>query len=248
MIAILIGLTIWVASVNASATTIRDTSVRIYNLEKSGGGSGVIFKSFKTGSYILTNAHICSIVNTGGVVLLNSGDVLLITHFKLYKTHDLCLIRVGRDLKINTQLAKKIPIAGLNVKVSGHPNLLPHIVTKGSISDRMIITLNYRHGVLIYESVLLSNLIMPGSSGSAVFNSDNKIVGLVFAGETRGLSFGHSVPLESLRHFILNHRKYEWVEVIKHEKPVCVEIVKDKKFRFIMPYIALKGGKHGCRR
>jgi S1-C subfamily serine protease len=211
-----------------------DTSVRVYNLEMNSGGTGSIFRSYKNASHILTNKHVCALIKPGGYVNYKNKDYI-ITHYKEYKRHDLCLVRINKGLKISLNISQTISKVSQTVYVSGHPNLLPHIVTKGHISDNMdiqIITGNrpcnkkeiiedparcsFFGGMPIIEvseSTVVSNLIKPGSSGSAVFNSAGELVGVVYAGSGRGFSHGFIVPHIYLLYFVQNAHRQSWVRV-----------------------------------
>jgi S1-C subfamily serine protease len=60
--------------------------------------------------------------------------------------------------------------------------------------------------IVTYNSTLVTGLIMPGSSGSAVFNKDGEISALIFAG-AQGLSYGFVVPYEYVRDFVTTELK-----------------------------------------
>jgi len=217
--------------------TIKDfhnTSVRIYNLEENSGGSGSVYRSYKNASYILTNKHICRLIEPGGLVEHN-GVKFLITHYKKFPQHDLCLIRIPVNLQINLQIANTLSETSDIAIVSGHPNLLPHILTKGHLSDRMDIQLitgikkctpedltndpmkcawfGGNPVIETFDSQVVSNLIKPGSSGSAVFNTLGQLIGVIYAGSGRDFSHGFIVPHIYLLYFTQNLDKFDWVKV-----------------------------------
>lgn len=217
-----------------SISDLQRTSVKVMNLKESSGGTGAILKSFKTGSHILTNKHVCRLIEQGGVVA--QGDKrYLITHYKKFPHHDLCLVRVKNDLGINLVISDKVSKQSSTAYVSGHPSLLPHIASKGHLSAHEDIQLvvglkkcneeNFKKNaayciffggipvVQTFESVVVSNLIMPGSSGSSIFNKNGEIVGVIYAGNGRGLSYGYAVPHIHLLYFIQNSRRFKWVKV-----------------------------------
>lgn len=213
---------------------LKETSVRIMNLEMNSGGTGSIFRSYENATHILTNKHICRLIEPGGVVDYK-GKQYLVTHYKKFDQHDLCLIRINANLGVNTDIAEDLAKESSKTIVSGHPSLLPHIVTVGHLSEHQDIelivgiractkeeiaadpmTCAYFGGypvVKSFDSQLVSNLIKPGNSGSAVFNKDGKIVGVVFAGSSRDFSFGYIVPQLYLLYFIQNAHRLEWVTV-----------------------------------
>lgn len=109
--------------------------------------------------------------------------------------------------------------------VSGHPNLLPNVLSSGHFSGNKIIQVltGFRKcdekdlrdpeigilcrffGVLpvikTYETVLVTAMIMPGSSGSGIYNSNMELSSLVFAG-SRNMGYAFSVPYEFIGNFL----------------------------------------------
>lgn len=213
---------------------LKVTAVRIMNLEMNSGGTGSIFRSYSNATHILTNKHICRLIEPGGVVDYK-GKQYLITHYKKFKNHDLCLVRIAANLGVNLEVAEELAKESTPSIVSGHPSLLPHIVTVGHLSERKDLELivgmkkcskqdiedtpavcAYFGGkpvVEVMDSQLTSNLIKPGNSGSAVFNPEGKLIGVVFAGDSRDFSFAYIVPQIYLLYFIQNAHRFEWVQV-----------------------------------
>jgi len=212
-----------------------ETSVMITNLKMSNGGSGVILRSNPSYSEILTNRHVCALVENGGLVVKN-GETFLVDSTKKYPTHDLCLIKVYHDFKVNTKVAQTVPEDYSPAKISGHPALLPHVLTQGSFSGRRIITLmvavkecthedlNSEQALLCiflggipvlqqFHAQLVTGTILPGSSGSGVFNEDGEIAGLVFAGNGEGLGYAFIVPNEYLIDFLFIEKSIPYKQV-----------------------------------
>lgn len=205
------------------------TSVRVYNEEMNSGGTGSILKSDEDGSQILTNKHVCRLVEQGGYVQ-RDGYAYPVIAYKKFSDHDLCIIKVNENFGINLTISKKIAKASDTIYVSGHPNLLPHILTIGHLSGdievRLIVGLRdctrpsvdclIFGGVPViksFDSQVVSNLIKPGSSGSAVFNNDGEIIGVVFAGSGRGFSHGFIVPQKYLLYFMAINKYTKFVLV-----------------------------------
>jgi len=201
------------------------TSVMIVNENGSSGGTGVIYKSSPTGSVVLTNRHVCQLLESGGYVL--NQEQYSVVAYKTSKVHDVCMVWVKENLKINTSLATNPPEMFEEVVISGHPDLYPHIVSRGTVSEsfKIEIVISSRectqeefkkdpftcvfYGYPITEELeaqLVSALIAPGSSGSAVFNSQGEIVGLAFASNSRELSYALVVPWDYVSSFV-KHEK-----------------------------------------
>lgn len=214
-----------------NAKEFAQTSAMIVLPTKDSGGSGVILKSSEKESIILTNKHVCEVIQGGGIVM-TSGRDYKISQYKIYKKHDLCMIKVLANLGINTVVAEKAPEMYSHAYVSGHPSLLPHVLTDGYFSNYKTIEILvdmkecseedmeknalgclFMGGVPVvknFDAQLVTATIMPGSSGSGVFNEDGEISGLVFAGSAQGLSYGFIVPLSHVQNFIATQDTYKW--------------------------------------
>ena len=204
---------------------IRNSAVMITNRKGNSGGTGIILTSSRNDSVILTNAHVCGVVKKGGLVntKFSSFNVTSIVESKL---SDLCLIRVLADLGVNTELAEKEPQFYDKAIVSGHPGLMPNVITEGHYSGRkniqvltgvknctdkdledpeMGLICGFFSGrvpvVKNYESVLVTATIMPGSSGSGVYNQKFELTSVVFAGSGE-LGYAWTVPYEQVRNFL----------------------------------------------
>jgi S1-C subfamily serine protease len=167
-----------------SIKDLRATSVKVMNLKMTSGGTGSIYRSVDDASHILTNKHVCRLVEQGGYVVKESKKYL-VTHYKKFKDHDLCLVRIAKNLGINLAVSDDLAKPADTVYVSGHPNLLPHIATKGHLSSSKEVSLivaiekcsaedikndpltcAFFRGKPVVESFssqVVSNLIKPGS-------------------------------------------------------------------------------------
>jgi S1-C subfamily serine protease len=187
------------------------------------GGTGVIISSSKNNSRILTNAHVCELIKNGGLIRSERTKGIVKT-YQISRIHDLCLITTNTNFKVNTVLANAEPDTYDDAVISGHPHLLPNIVTYGHFSQKELVVIMTKlrpckiedtmnadtapycqifGGIPVvrqFEAQVVSATIMPGSSGSAVFNSKGEISGLVFAGSG---NFGYAmiVPYEYIANF-----------------------------------------------
>lgn len=215
-----------------NAAEFAQTSVMVVMNNEASGGSGVILQSKENESVILTNKHVCEVIQGGGLVKTQTKKYR-VYKYKLYGKHDLCMIKVKANLGVETIIATQKPVLYSHVWVSGHPNLLPHVLTEGYFSDYKTIDvmvgmkacdgketseeevmscLFYGAKPIVkrFKSQLVTATIMPGSSGSGVFDENGEIAGLVFAGSSQGLSYGFIVPLAYVRDFVLNESRYRW--------------------------------------
>lgn len=211
-----------------------DATVMITNLSKNSGGSGVVLFSTETLSHVLTNAHVCGVVKNGGIVTTTTGRSGFVVSFTTSKTHDLCLIDVAADLGAFTRVANNPPNIYDEATISGHPHLLPNIVTKGHFSGKQIIPVMIGSRtctesestnsdtalfcalvgrlpiIRSYEAIVVSATIQPGSSGSGIFNSNHDLSALVFAG-AGDLGYAFAVPQEYIEFFL--HHELSSLEV-----------------------------------
>lgn len=200
-------------------------SVMITNMSQNHGGTGVVIWSSPSESEVLTNSHVCAVVEKGGVVAGKAGT-FMVAGYKRSGKHDLCMIRVEGNLKHDTVVAKRPPVEySEQVAVSGHPALMPNVKTYGHFSGtrRIPVMMGFRactleekedkrKGIIcylaggmpiirMYQSQLVTATIMPGSSGSGVYNKDLELSGLVFAGQG-DLGYGWIVPYQSVVNFL----------------------------------------------
>lgn len=204
-------------------------TVMITDLEGFSGGSGVIVKNTPSESVVLTNNHVCEgALKKGGKIRLVSGEEHIVTGYMTDLEHDLCVLTVASDLKNSIKIASSAPSLYTQATVTGHPALMPNVITNGHFSGRQIVQvivgvrkckksdLNNPQNAMFcaffgvvpiirnYESQIVTATIMPGSSGSAVLNSDGELAGIVFAGNSDGLSYAFIVPFEAVRNFLDN--------------------------------------------
>lgn len=209
---------------------ITATTVKVTNLAENSGGSGTVVERAEGKSLILTNAHVCKVVEHGGIVTSTVGVRATVASYVVSQIHDLCLITVYKDFLYNATLSDVGPISNEDATVSGHPQLYPNVVTKGHFSENKVMPIMYGYRectmaeatdpatqmlcllvgkmplVKNYEATLVTATIMAGSSGSGVFNSQGYLTAVVFAGSD-GLSYGLAVPYGYVRNFLLNEAK-----------------------------------------
>lgn len=219
-------------------------TVMITNLAERSGGTGVVLSSSSTGSTVLTNAHVCGLAKSGAVV--KSGWKRgFVSSYKVSQIHDLCLIETSTDFGTQTSIASNPPRVSSQAAVSGHPRLAPVIVTRGSFGNHQLVTVmtgvrpcteddvtkDPLNGIICsflggfpiirtYEAQFIGATIQAGNSGSAVYNEQGEIAGLVFAG-SGDLSYAEIVPQEYVYNFI----KYE-AKTLEAQKP-NTEIILD---------------------
>lgn len=235
-------------------TDIRNTSVTITNMMKTSGGSGVVVGLLPNESEILTNFHVCDVIkDSGGFVNTVEGS-FLINSFLQDNVHDLCII------KINTRLSEFVQISSTSPKMFdeltsvGHPKLLPTIVNKGHLSSKQVINVLWKikpcekedfekdpmaciflggiPSLRTFEASASSLLTQPGSSGSGVFDKNNRLTNLVFAG-SGDMAFGFLVPFEYVAGFYNTHgmdKSKKFFKTIDYTKSLD-QMMKEEKGR-----------------
>lgn len=225
-LAVVAGTALTAATLFGEKSDITTSTVMITTMNEASGGSGVIIESSNGKTKILTNRHVCEVASNGGLVKTTTGQKHTILKLQQSEAHDLCLITVAAKLKGKVALAGQSPDMYEPATVSGHPALLPNVVTKGHFSGIQVINVFtgvrkctkqewddedlgllcfFFNGVLpvvqTFESVLVTATIMPGSSGSAVYNSSKELSGVIFAG-SGNIGYGFAVPYEYVANFL----------------------------------------------
>jgi len=207
-----------------------DTSVKI--LGQHSGGTGVVYYSSTEETVVLTNQHVCEGIKDGGFAL-NKGTKHEILGFKESKLHDLCYIKVKGDLGRGVKVAPEAPMINSKIYISGHPNLYPHVLSEGYVTETIKVNIatgskpcdkqtakenpidcifNGDYDMVRREGLLVTALISPGSSGSGVFDENDELVGLAFAASSGNLGYALVVPWKFLNYFVkVESKRLEWV-------------------------------------
>lgn len=192
----------------------------------SGTGFQVIAPSGKI--YTMTNAHICSMANKKGVIMIqdkkNSGRMLPKRVIEVYPEHDLCIVEglegysglsLGSDLEVSEPvyalgypLGEAMHYSEGRVKEFSTVTLIkenpdPKTCTGKGESVQEILWFIFVVKVCVkeFDSVQTSMVIYPGNSGSPMVNMFGNVVGVVFAGNTR-TNWASAVPLSYVKELL----------------------------------------------
>jgi len=200
-------------------------SLEVSGMTGSGTGSGSIYKSTSTTSYIVTNNHVVDAAVTGGTidVELNNGDVLPATIVGRDSEYDLAVVSIkkGNLPEIPKGDSNSIAI-GDAVVAFGSPLGLSGTVTSGIVSalNRPVTTGSTAITSYI-DAIQTDAAINPGNSGGPLVDSQGRIVGVNSAIASLGSStsgnigLGFSIPYNQARRII-----EEIISTGKSSKPI----------------------------
>ena len=161
----------------------RESSVKVHQLSQlptqdraytNGHGSGTYFK-FRGSYYILTAKHV---IDDQSVLLISSENSFTTVAHTVYvsEDYDIAVLSVP---KINDLTAVSISaldledwVIGSEVVYTGYPSSYSRLTSTGFVSGTAV---NHNN------SVLIQGFVWPGSSGAGVFDSDGRLIGLVWA-------------------------------------------------------------------
>lgn len=170
--------------------TVERMAVRIRNV---GCGALSTGSGFAVDSHVLiTNRHVVSESNELQVSTYDGRDVT-VAAASTAELADLALVRTVDPLPSYPDLADTDPVGGDPVTVVGYPQGGRLTVTTGQVIGATTDPLNANLG----EVLVTDAAVEPGSSGSAVLDSQGRVVGVVYAKNAADQSF--LVPVSTLR-------------------------------------------------
>lgn len=189
-------------------------------LMKESSGSSTVISSGPQGSDLLTNNHVCEGAKKGGGLVILDGKMYEMVAIKPSTGVDLCLVHVKEDLKQHVELSDKAPNVGDEILTGGYPLTLPIIIQKGFVSK----TSNFGSRKAPEVLMVISVLVQPGSSGTGVFNSEGRLVGVIEAmrrdEKSDSVGFGLAVPLRNVRIFMKEESpELQWIPVPHVKRP-----------------------------
>jgi S1-C subfamily serine protease len=145
--------------------------------DNSGRGSGVIIYADRLFIYIMTNYHVIRDLDTDSAYVKFVGSMVdscvkNVMTIAYEEASDLAIIVIPRsteDFKI-AEVAKESPKSGDEILNIGFPLGLTLFCSRGTYTDV--------HSKYFFSSDLAT---APGASGSPIFNSDGKLIGLIQA-------------------------------------------------------------------
>ena len=197
----------------ASAVTPSVVSISVTTRTGGGTGSGSIYSSSASDSYIITNNHVVADAATSGTIdveLLN-GEVYPATIVGRDVAYDIAVIKIkiGNLPAIKLGDSAKVSV-GDSVIAIGSPLGLASTVTSGIISalNRPVVTGST--GLESYVNAIQTDAaINPGNSGGALVDTTGKLIGVnsaiatLSSGSTSGsIGLGFSIPINEAKRVI----------------------------------------------
>jgi S1-C subfamily serine protease len=205
------------STIAAATTSIDDLNRSIvFIVTDKGVGSGVVYDR---GGYIITNKHVIDSSSNIYVFLCNGKDVVVsissaypATIVRTHAMADLAIIRISGESNLtpisfssNSNLKARDQVWAIGYPVAGwisgeSKSIGPPSTTPGEISR----TFN-ADGI---EVVQVSCALNPGNSGGALVNTNNELIGIIFArGEKTGderiiQGMGYAVSVKDVKQFI----------------------------------------------
>jgi S1-C subfamily serine protease len=183
-----------VAKVFPSVATINVTTPN-----GGGTGSGSIFKTTSTFSYVVTNNHVIESAagGTGTITVeLDNGDQATATIVGREPNYDLAILKINKGnlptIEIGDSSQLKI---GDQVIAFGSPLGLDHTVTSGIVSslNRPVVTSGGTNSTESYvDAIQTDAAINPGNSGGPLTDSLGRMIGINAATATLGSVTGQS--------------------------------------------------------
>jgi len=151
---------------------------------------------------LITNKHVVE-GNQDLQLSIYDGRDVSVTASQSAALADLAVIRTAEDLATYPDLAPTDPEPGDAVTVVGYPNGGALTVTKGTVIEYTSDPLN----VTLGQVLLTDASVEPGSSGSAALDSEGKVIGIVYAKSSDGLSY--LVPVSTLQDLLADDSGFE---------------------------------------
>lgn len=171
------------ASAERMAVRVRNVGCETIS---TGSGFAIDARTF------ITNRHVVADAAQLQVATYDGRDIE-VTAAATAELADLAVVRTAADLPSEPELADRDPQVGDAVSVIGYPQGGPLTVTAGQVIGRTTDPLNENLG----EVLVTDAEVEPGSSGSAVLDSEGRVIGVVYAKNAADQSF--IVPVSTLR-------------------------------------------------
>jgi putative serine protease PepD len=196
----------------ASAVSPSVVSIAVNSFSGSGSGSGVIYRSTGSNSFIITNNHVIDSAIQGGTIRveLNNGDFETAVIVGRDIAYDIAVLRINRgNLRaIKVGNSNKLLI-GEPVVAFGSPLGLSGTVTSGIVSAlNRPVTTGSTSGESYIDAIQTDAAINPGNSGGPLVDATGALVGINSAIASLGsngsgnIGLGFSIPINQAKRVV----------------------------------------------
>jgi len=197
----------------AALVTPSVVSIKVTAPTGSGSGSGSIYKTSATSSFIITNNHVVEAAATSGSILVEfiNGDTIAATIVGRDSNYDLAVLKVEKGNLPTIKIGNSSNISvGDPVVAIGSPLGLASTVTSGIISAKNRPVTTGTSGAESYVNAIQTDAaINPGNSGGALLDSAGRIIGVNSAiatlssgGVSGSIGLGFSIPINEAKRVI----------------------------------------------
>jgi putative serine protease PepD len=188
-------------------------SISVRTAAGGGTGSGSIYKSSSTLSYIITNNHVVEDAATSGTIRVEfaDGSDIAATIVGRDRMYDIAVLQVrkGNLPAIALGDSSKISV-GEEVLAIGSPLGLSNTVTQGIISAiNRPVTAGTTDSTSYVNAIQTDAAINPGNSGGALVDARGRIIGvnsaiatLTSGGVSGSIGLGFSIPINEAKRVI----------------------------------------------
>ena len=204
-------------SINAKSVSALVTpsvvSISVKTTAGGGTGSGSIYKTNSTSSFIITNNHVIESAVTSGTIVVEfaDGSELPATIVGRDRGYDIAVLSVkkGNLPAIALGDSSKVSV-GDEVLAIGSPLGLANTVTQGIISAlNRPVTTGTTDSTSYVNAIQTDAAINPGNSGGALVDSQGRIIGvnsaiatLTSGGTSGSIGLGFSIPINEAKRVI----------------------------------------------
>ena len=197
----------------ASLVTPSVVSISVTTASGGGTGSGSIYKSNSSSSYIITNNHVIESAITSGTITVEFADgsvtpATIVGRDRMYDVAVL-LVKKGNLPAIALGDSSKVSV-GDEVLAIGSPLGLANTVTQGIISAiNRPVTAGTTDSTSYVNAIQTDAAINPGNSGGALVDTQGRIIGvnsaiatLTSGGTSGSIGLGFSIPINEAKRVI----------------------------------------------
>ncbi len=172
-------------------------------------GSGFIYDEDVNYYYVLTNYHVVTYNYS-----YNHNELYLEDYLgNKYETevlssdinYDLAIVRFKKENRLKVlKFGSNVEVRN-SIKALGNPDSIKNVITNGQITCFSNINMNSNKSKVNFEVIVHSAKIDGGSSGGALLNTDNEVIGITFAGafdKNGEFVNGYAIPVEKIKEFI----------------------------------------------